>query len=131
MDDIKETMLDLQLFLKGLYIGGGRTINTLSPISDEKRKEYIHLIEKILNNDVILVSKDKLEKSFKGSPMKVDNNSFVFEKNYTLTSQVRISPYDYGEYVNTERFKKYLDDTLTNELVSYFINNLGFTKYDI
>jgi hypothetical protein len=131
MDDIKEAMLDLQLFLKGLYIGGGRTINSLSPISDEKRKEYIHLIEKILNNDVILVSKDKLEKSFKASPMKVDKNDFVFEKNYTLTSQVRISPYDYGEYENTERFKKYLDDTLTNELVSYFINNLGFTKYDI
>ena len=132
MDDIKEELLDLQLFLKGLYIGGGRTINALSPISDEKRKDYIHLIEKILNNDVILVSKDKLEKSFKGSPMKVDKlNAFVFEKNYTLTSQVRISPYEYSEYVNTERFKKYLDDTLTNQLVSYFINNLGFTKYDI
>ena len=132
MDDIKEELLDLQLFLKGLYIGGGRTINTLSPISDEKRKDYIHLIEKILNNDAILVSKDKLEKSFKGSPMKVDKlNAFVFEKNYTFTSQVRISPYEYSEYVNTERFKKYLDDTLTNELVSYFINNLGFTKYDI
>jgi hypothetical protein len=81
---------------------------------------------------VILVSKDKLEKSFKGSLMKVDkDNNFVFEKNYTLTSQVRITPYEYDEYVNTERFKKYLDDTLTNQLVSYFINNLGFTKYDI
>jgi hypothetical protein len=132
MDDIKEAMLDLQLFLKSLYIGGGRTINSILPISDEKRKEYINLIEKILNNDVILVSKDKLEKSFKESLIKVDrDNAFVFEKNYTLTSQVRISPYEYGEYANTERFKKYLDDTLTNQLVSYFINNLGFTKYDI
>jgi hypothetical protein len=132
MDDVKETMVDLLCFLKSLYIGGGRTINTLSPISDEKRKEYIHLIEKILNNDVILVSKDKLEKSFKASPMKIDkDNTFVFEKNYTLTSQVRISPCDYCEYINTERFKNYLDDTLTNELVSYFINNLGFTEYDI
>jgi hypothetical protein len=132
MDDIKETMLGLQLFLEGLYIGGGRTINSLSPISDEERKEYIHLIEKILNNEVILVSKDKLEKSFKESPIKFDkDNNLVIEKNYTVTSQVRMLPNEYCEYVNAESFKKYLDDMLTNELVSYFINNLGFTKYDI
>lgn len=129
MDDIKETMLDLQLFLKGLYIGGGREISSLEPISDEKRKECINVIERILSNDVILVSKNKLEKKFKEVPVKIDkNNAFVFEKNYTLSSKVMISPYEYSAYVNTERFKKYLDDTLTNGLVSYFINDVGYTK---
>jgi hypothetical protein len=129
--NVRETMIDLLGFLKYLYIGGNGMINNIEPINDEQRKEWVNVIEKILSNDVILVSKNKLERSFKEVPVAIDkNNAFVFEKNYKLSNQIRLAPYEYNEYSSTERFKKYLDEMLTNGLVNYFISDVGFTDYD-
>lgn len=129
--NVRETMVDLLCFLKSLYISGN-TVKTVSPISENLKEESIKIIENILSYDVILVNKNKLVMNFTNAPSCLDRHAkcVTLKKCYEVESKLMITNEEYEQNIKDEQFRKYLDKQLTNGLVSYFINNVGFTEYD-
>lgn len=122
---MRKKLIQLLHFLKSVYVSDSRTINTCSLINDEILKGYADTIEKILSNNVILVDKNKLEQKFKDVPDSFNGFCLVYKKDFTLHSQVRISPFQYQANGDKKDFQEHIDKMLTNKLLEYFIDEVG------
>lgn len=120
---MRKKLIDLLHFLNSVYIMDSRTIHTSSHIDYEMMKDYANTIEKILSNDVILVDKNELEHKFEEQPVDIKNESIIAQKDFHICSQIRLSILNYNN-MNKE-FQDYVNKTLTNKLLDYFISKVG------
>ena len=123
---MKEELIELLRFFRSVFVSDNRTINTISHIDDKMIRHYGDVIEKILSNDVILVDKNKLEHKFKDVPLTLDDNiaCVIMQKDFNLSSQIKITNREYNANRKNESFKKYINNMLTAKLLDYFINEL-------
>lgn len=122
---MREELIDLLHFLKSVYVSNSRTINTCSLINDEILKGYANTIEKILSHNVILVDKNKLEQKFEDAPMFIQDHIVIIQKDFTLHSQMRMPTFEFTGNRKNKGFKEYINKVLTNQLLEYFIDEVG------